>query len=203
VPDCDEVARPGPGPGRMVVVDGPPGAGKSAVAGIVASGARWPTVHLHTDSFYVWIRSGFVPPYLPQAQAQNEVVAAVMTGAACAYARGGYDVIVDGIIGPWLLPTFRAACGQGLLELRYVVLRPSLSVALTRAIGRTGGQLTDPGPVTGLYGAFSDLGELERHVIDSSGQTPEETAAEVTAALGGERFALQVAGLGQPPPAQG
>ena len=123
--------------GLVIVMDGPPGAGKSAVAGIVASGARRPTVHLHTDSFYRWIRSGFVPRYLPQARAQNEVVTSVMTGAACAYARGGYDVIVDGIIGPWLLPEFRSAFV--LLELRYVVLRPSLSVALARATGRAVG----------------------------------------------------------------
>jgi hypothetical protein len=73
--------------------------------------------------------------------------------------------------------------------LRYVVLRPSLEVALARATGRTGGQLTDPGPITGLYRAFSDLGELERHVVDSSGQTLEQTAAEFVAALDGGQFA--------------
>jgi hypothetical protein len=172
------------------LVDGPPGAGKSTVAGIAAASARRPTVHLHTDSFYAWIRSGFVPPYVPQARAQNEVVTAVMTGAAYAYAEGGYDVIVDGIIGPWLLPVFVAACQGARLGLRYVVLRPSLEVALARATGRAGGQLTDPGPVTGLYRAFGDLGELERHVVDSSGQTPEQTAAELVAALDGDRFAL-------------
>ena len=96
MPDCDAVPGTSPALGQLVVVDGPPGAGKSAVARIVATAAPRPTVHLHTDSFYAWIRSGFVPPYLPQAQAQNEVVTAVMTGAACAYAQGGYDVIVDG-----------------------------------------------------------------------------------------------------------
>ena len=178
-------------PGRLVLVDGPPGAGKSALAGIVAAAARRPTVHLHTDSLYAWIRSGFVLPYLPQAQAQNEVVATVMTEAAGVYARGGYDVIVDGIIGPWLLPRFRAAGERGDLELRYVVLRPSLEVTLARATGRAGRQLTDPGPVTGLYGAFGDLGELEGHVIDSSGQTPEQTAAEFVAALDDGRFVLR------------
>jgi len=189
VPDCDAVPGTSPALGQLVLVDGPPGAGKSAVARIVATAAPRPTVHLHTDSFYAWIRSGFVPPYLPQAQAQNEVVTAVMTGAACAYAQGGYDVIVDGIIGPWLLPVFLAAGQRARLGLRYVVLRPSLEVALARATGRTGGQLTDPGPITGLYRAFSDLGELERHVVDSSGQTPEQTAAELAAALDGGQFA--------------
>jgi len=60
VPDCDAVPGTSPALGQLVVVDGPPGAGKSAVARIVATAAPRPTVHLHTDSFYAWIRSGFV-----------------------------------------------------------------------------------------------------------------------------------------------
>jgi len=80
------------------------------------------------------------------------------------------------------------------LGLCYVVLRPSLSVTLARATSRGGRQLTDPEPITRLYGAFSDLGELERHVIDSSAQTPEQTAAELTAALGGDQFTIRPGG---------
>lgn len=48
--------------GSLVLLGGPPGSGKSTVAGLLASGATGPAVHVHTDSFYVWIRSGFVPP---------------------------------------------------------------------------------------------------------------------------------------------
>lgn len=72
----------------IVLISGPPGAGKTTVAEKLAS-AEKPTVHIHTDTFYVWIRSGYVPPYLPEAAPQNEVVRKVMTDAACAYARGG------------------------------------------------------------------------------------------------------------------
>jgi hypothetical protein len=36
-----------------------------------------------------------------------------------------------------------------------------------------------PGAGKGLYGAFENLGELERCVIDSSAMTIEETAAAV------------------------
>jgi chloramphenicol 3-O-phosphotransferase len=76
-------------PGDLALLGGPPGSGKSAVAGFVCSAAARPTVHLPTDSFYVWIRSGFVPPYLPEAERQNQVVTSVMIEAACAYSRGG------------------------------------------------------------------------------------------------------------------
>jgi len=178
-------------PGSLVLLGGPPGAGKSAVADAVASAAERPTVHLHTDSFYVWIRSGFVLPYLPEAHQQNQTVTTVMIESACAYARGGYDVILDGILGPWLLPPFHAACQKERLDLSYAVLRPSLKVALARATSRAGHQLTDPDPVIGLYGAFADLGELEGHVIDSSAQTVQQTAEQLATALRQRRFAIR------------
>ncbi len=161
----------------LMIVTGPPGAGKSTVAGLVARGAPQPTVHMHTDTFYLWIRSGFVLPYLPEAERQNEVVSTVAVAAARGYASGGYDVVLDGILGPWALQPFRDAAAHDGLPLSYVVLRPSLEVALARATAREGGALTEVEPITGLYGAFADLGELEHCAIDSSEQTPEETAA--------------------------
>jgi chloramphenicol 3-O-phosphotransferase len=169
----------------MLLLAGPPGAGKSAVAELIASSAHGPTVHLHTDSFYVWIRSGFVLPYLPEAARQNETVTEVMIAAALAYERGGYDVILDGILGPWLLDSFRKAC----VDLSYAVLRPSIEVTLARATGREGRQLTAVEPITGLYGAFADLGPLERHVVDSSGHTVGQTAAAVEEGYRDGRFA--------------
>ncbi|MGG7568787.1 AAA family ATPase [Streptomyces sirii] len=91
-----------------MLLGGPPGSGKSTVAGKLAPAAERPTVHMPTDTFYLWIRQGLVPPYLPQAARQNEVVQNVMIDAACAYADG-HDVILDGILGPWMLDAFRTA----------------------------------------------------------------------------------------------
>jgi adenylate kinase family enzyme len=59
---------------EVTILTGPPGAGKTAVAEILSSAADRPTVHLLTDSSYRSIRSGFVLPFLPAAQRQNEVV---------------------------------------------------------------------------------------------------------------------------------
>ncbi|MET8846552.1 AAA family ATPase [Amycolatopsis sp. NPDC004625] len=85
--------------GSLLILTGPPGAGKSTVARLVTENAPHAAVHLHTDSFCVWIRTGFVPPYLPEAARQNDVVLGVIAEAACGYARGGYDVVLDGSSG--------------------------------------------------------------------------------------------------------
>ncbi|MEU2788718.1 AAA family ATPase [Streptomyces sp. NPDC007100] len=176
--------------GGLVLLGGPPGSGKSTVAGRLAAAAGRPTVHMHTDTFYVWIRSGFHPPYLPEAALQNEVVQKVMTDAACAYAGGGYDVILDGILGPWMLDAFGAACERRGLGLSYVILRPSLEVVLARARQREGRELKEVEPITGLYGAFREVGALEGHVINSSFQSVEQTADEIAAGLRAGRFAI-------------
>ncbi len=58
----------------MIILTGPPGAGKTTVAELLASEASSPAVHLTTDQFYRSIRSGFVLPFRPAAHRQNEVV---------------------------------------------------------------------------------------------------------------------------------
>ncbi|WIX87136.1 hypothetical protein [Amycolatopsis sp. DG1A-15b] len=61
----------------------------------------------------------------------------------------------------------------------YVVLRPSLEVTLARGTARDAPQLTDVEPLKGMYAAFAGLGELERHVIDTTEQDADETADAV------------------------
>jgi len=109
---------------NVVILTGPPAAGKTTVARLVAANAGRPTVHLTTDLFYRSIRTGFVLPFLPEAQRQNEVVIEAIVGTVATFARGGYDVVVDGIVGPWFLPPFRQIAERHQLTLFYIVLRP-------------------------------------------------------------------------------
>jgi hypothetical protein len=67
--------------------------------------------------------------------------------------------------------------------------RPELILA--RATSRAGGQLTDPEPVTGLHRAFTGLGALEGHVIDSSTQTIGEPADAQANGLRAGRISLR------------
>ena len=57
--------------GSVLILTGPPGAGKSTVARLLADTNEKPTVPLHTDDFYVSIRKGYVAPYLPRRSSRT------------------------------------------------------------------------------------------------------------------------------------
>ncbi|MFD8492627.1 AAA family ATPase [Amycolatopsis sp. NPDC059657] len=175
--------------GEVIILTGPPASGKTTVAGLLATNASTPAVHLTTDLFYRAIKTGFVPPYLPEAHRQNEVVVDAIVATVRTFAHGGYDVVVDGIIGPWFLPPFRKAFEN----LTYVVLRPDLATTLARAKERVGGELKDVDAITGLHGAFGQLGDLERHAIDTGHLDADQTAAEVRRALASGEYRLNAA----------
>ncbi|MDG4859559.1 AAA family ATPase [Streptomyces sp. T-3] len=184
-------------PGQVMVVTGPPGAGKSTVSALLAR-LLSPSVHLHTDDFWAFIKAGGIAPYLPEAQRQNEVVMGVVTEAAFGYARGGFQVVLDGIVGPWFIDGFLRAAKAYDIRLRYVVLRPDEETTLGRATGRGPDALTEREPVLSMYRQFQDLGELDWCALDSGGQTPEETAQRVLAAFSGPQSALwSPGGIGQ------
>ena len=106
------------------------------------------------------------------------------------YAKGGYDVVIDGIVGPWSLPPFVDAARRSTFSFSYVVLRPSFEQTFARAMAREGEALKVSGPVRGLYGAFEKLGALERHVIDSTADSVTVTAQKVRDGLLEGRFKL-------------
>lgn len=91
------------GSGSLLVVTGPPGAGKSTVARILASAATRSAL-VEGDAFFGFLASGAVEPWLPDSNEQNRVVTEAAASAAGVFARSGYTTLYDGVVGPWFSP---------------------------------------------------------------------------------------------------
>ena len=91
---------------------------------------------MHTDDFFHYLSKGAIPPHLPESNKQNLIVIEAFLEAAKRYARGGYDVIVDGIVGPWFLEPWRALVRED-YEVHYIVLRASKEETMKRAVERS------------------------------------------------------------------
>ena len=77
--------------GRIIVITGSPGTGKTTTASIVAKESNMDkSVHMHTDDFFHYLSKGAIPPHLPESNEQNLVVIEAFLEAAKRYARGGY-----------------------------------------------------------------------------------------------------------------
>lgn len=173
-------------PAEILVLTGTPGSGKTTAANRIAQLPGSPKVHLHTDDFWRFIKAGSIPPWQTEAHGQNAVVIDVHAGAAARYARGGYFVLVDGIIGPWFLDPFRNLGSV----LHYVVLRPDLEEAIRRCGERGGDTLSDPAPISALHQQFGDLGDLEGHALSVVGLSVEEISQTIGKAMESGRFRL-------------
>ncbi len=169
------------------MITGPPGAGKSTVAGRVAA-RRNPSVLIEGDAFFAFLDQGAIPPWLPEADAQNHVVIDAAAAAAGRYATT-YTTVYDGIVGPWFLPTF--ARSTGLAELHYVILLPDVEQCLHRVATRRGHRFDDEAATRSMHQQFEDSAMAAEYVLRSSSDDPQEVATEVLTRFESGRIAYQ------------
>ena len=171
--------------GSVAIVSGPPASGKTTLCKALA-GRREDGVHIESDVFYEFVARR-VDPTTPESKHQNTVIMRALANSALAYADGGYTVYLDGVIGPWFLPEFRAVLEVEAVS-HYVVLHASEGQARTRARQRQGRGLSPI--VEAMQPKFMDLGPLAAHAVDTGARSPDEVLAEVSAGLDAGSFVL-------------
>jgi predicted kinase len=186
----------------LVILSGPPGAGKSTVGRSVADRFNR-SACLESDWFWTTIVNGFVLPWEKEADDQNRAVLAAVVAAATRLVRGGYTTVVEGVVGPWHFDLVRDELHAVDIPTHYLALRPDLSSCLARAKARAGTEriaghppLTEEGAIRLMWDRFADLGVYEPHVIDSTGLSVRATTDVVLDRLESGDAVLSLRGPG-------
>jgi predicted ABC-type ATPase len=148
--------------GSLLIVTGPPGAGKSTVAAEIVE-RHEPSALVEGDTFFGFLRRGAIDPWLPESEAQNDAVTAAAGRATGEFVRGGFATVFAGIVGPWYLDHF---CNQaGLERVDYCVLLPTEDRCLERVRQRADHGFRD-GPATSkMHVEFAAATVGSRHVL--------------------------------------
>ncbi len=170
---------------RIVIVSGCPGGGKTTLSkALVEQLPRG--LHIPSDLFYEF-PARLIEPTEEASHHQNTVIMQALARSARAFAEGGYGVVIDGIVGPWFLPTLCSEWPDD-IDLSYIVLRTSEAQALRRVCDRDG-----PGSsarVRHMVKAFADVSPYEAHVVETETGAVAETFESVKQGLEEGRFAL-------------
>lgn len=149
--------------GSLLVVTGPPGAGKSTVSRLIADRFE-SNLLVEGDAFFPFLAAGAIEPWLPESHQQNEIATDVAAAATAAFVTGLYDTVYDGVIGPWFLPAF--ARHLELAEFDYIVLLPCEEQCVERVRTRVGHGFHDIDAARLMHRQFDADRPASGHVIE-------------------------------------
>jgi cytidylate kinase len=155
----------------ITIVSGGLGTGKTTLCKALAqaepTGLR---LHFVTDTFYQFPAHP-LDPTTPESRAQNTTIMKAIGRATAAFVEGGYDVFLDGVVGPWFLPTLLREW-DAIARVAYVILQATLAEALARVLRRDGPETS--ARVHAMHEAFAGVEGYAQHCIDTTARSAEE-----------------------------
>jgi cytidylate kinase len=173
----------------ITIISGCPGTGKTTLSRALAQ-AEPAGLHLLTDTFYHFPAHP-LDPTTPESHAQNTTIITAIGRAAAAFVEGGYEVFLDGVVGPWFLPTLLHEWDSG-TRVEYVILQATLAEELARVLWRDGPATRQR--VCAMHAAFAKVEGYARHCIDTTARSAPAVYAEFLRRRGGGEFLLDTRG---------
>jgi chloramphenicol 3-O-phosphotransferase len=165
--------------GRVLMLSGPVGAGKTTVGRLLLPFLDGPWAYLEGDTFWSFIAK----PDNRSPRENFQVIMRSMTAAAIPFARSGFDVLLDFSIPPNFLPTARKILKE--VPLDFVALCPSVVTCARRAAERPEGKIEDYEPYRSFYALFENASTAS---ICDDEATAETLAARIREGLAAGQF---------------
>ena len=163
----------------IIMLAGPPGAGKTTIARALAAAWPGPLVKLEGDTFWHFLSK----PLEVEVRENFRLLMRSMTAACVPFAKGGYDVLLEFSIPPGFLKTARTIVKD--LDLHYVLLRPSREVCEARAASREEWPIEDYEKLRAFYERFEGQ---EQHLVADEDADVAAIAERVRTGLAEGRF---------------
>ena len=118
---------------HVIIVSGPPGAGKSSVAEALCE--RYDRMlHIEVDALRHMVKAGYRHPWAGDRQAHEQLVLAARNASAMARESVAmrYAVVIDDVVTAEMASVYRTAMASAGVPVHLVTLLPSLEVTLAR-----------------------------------------------------------------------